>query len=142
MNSKQRRRTNNKRNRNDRSGFTREPVITRPPTLVSGAGHDALGGRWPATAAVGEVGDVYLIHPLTLHSATMSCVPRAKSIFNVPFPFLETGVASKQGALSTVVLTIEEARHAARARGLSTSRTTRHHTHHARKRTADRLACR
>ena len=79
------------------------------------AGHDALGGRWPATAAVGEVGDVYLIHPLTLHSATMSCVPRAKSIFNVPFPFLETGVASKQGALSTVVLTIEEARHAARA---------------------------
>ena len=38
----------------------------------------------------------------------MSCVPRDKSIFNVPFPFLETGVASKQGALSTVVLTIEE----------------------------------
>ena len=25
-----------------RGGFTREPVITRPPTLVSGAGHDAL----------------------------------------------------------------------------------------------------
>jgi len=42
MNSKQRRRNNNKRNRHDRGGFTREPVITRPPTLVSGAGHDAL----------------------------------------------------------------------------------------------------
>jgi len=42
MSSKQRRRNNNKRNRNDRGGFTREPVITRPPTLVSGAGHDAL----------------------------------------------------------------------------------------------------
>ena len=42
MNSRQRRRNNNKRNRSDRGGFTREPVITRPPTLVSGAGHDAL----------------------------------------------------------------------------------------------------
>ena len=42
MDSTHRRRSNNKRNRHDRGGFTREPVITRPPTLVSGAGHDAL----------------------------------------------------------------------------------------------------
>jgi allantoate deiminase len=32
----------NKRAKSDEYGFTREPVITRPPTLVSGAGHDAL----------------------------------------------------------------------------------------------------
>ena len=42
MDSTHRRRSNNKRNRHNRGGFTREPVITRPPTLVSGAGHDAL----------------------------------------------------------------------------------------------------
>ena len=84
-------------------------VYSRAPATTRSA------GARPATAAASEVGDVYLIHPLTMHSATMSCFPRAKSIFNVPFPFLETGVASKQGALSTVVLTIEEARHAARA---------------------------
>jgi aryl-alcohol dehydrogenase-like predicted oxidoreductase len=72
------------------------------------AGHDALGSR-PTVAALGRVGDVYLCHPLLLHSASMSCIPQAKCMLNLVHPFGQARVAQKQGPLSAVVLPIKEA---------------------------------
>ena len=60
-------------------------------------------------AATGEVGDVYLIHPLLLHSASVSCSPLPRAIFNLPIPYGHVHVGQKQGPLCAVSLPLRAA---------------------------------
>jgi aryl-alcohol dehydrogenase-like predicted oxidoreductase len=60
--------------------------------------------------ATGRSGDVYVLHPLLVHAASVSRVgapPRC--ILNVPHPFPEANVKKTQGPLSSVTLPIEYA---------------------------------
>ena len=60
--------------------------------------------------ATGRAGDVYLLHPLLVHAATVSragAAPRA--VLNVPHPFPSARVAKKAGAFSAVTLPVRRA---------------------------------
>ena len=55
-------------------------------------------------------GDVFLLHPLLVHSPTISITGRARAILNIPAPYdRPTKLGQKQGALSAVTLPIQHA---------------------------------
>ena len=59
--------------------------------------------------ATGQAGDVYLLHPMLLHTATISTTGAARAILNMPIPYGQYRVAQKQGGLSSVNLPIHHA---------------------------------
>jgi hypothetical protein len=73
----------------------------------------ALAAATPASAmarATGAAGDVYICHPLLVHSASTSIVGTApRCILNIPHPFGAARLREKQGALSAVALPIVQA---------------------------------
>ena len=72
-------------------------------------GHSGQAAEGKLVRATGRAGDVYLLHPLLLHSATISCTGEGRAILNMPLPYSEAHVAKLQGSLSGVTLPILQA---------------------------------
>ena len=66
-------------------------------------------GRSETLRATGAAGDVYLLHPLLVHSGSMSCTGRARAILNLPCPYGQAQLGRKQGSLCGVCLPIRQA---------------------------------
>ena len=87
-----------------------EPRLTVPNMFGLCAALAAARGCSAPVRATGRAGDVYLLHPLLVHAATVSragAAPRA--VLNVPHPFPSARVAKKAGAFSAVTLPIRRA---------------------------------
>ena len=87
-----------------------EPRLTVPNMFGLCAALAAARGCSAPVRATGRAGDVYLLHPLLVHAATVSragAAPRA--VLNVPHPFPSARVAKKAGAFSAVTLPVRRA---------------------------------
>ena len=60
----------------------------------------------PIVRATGRAGDVYLLHPMVVHSATISCTGAPRAILNLPLPYGQAKLAQKHGSLCGVTLPI------------------------------------
>ena len=56
--------------------------------------------------AAGRAGDVYLLHPMLVHSASISCTGAPRAILNLPLPYGQAKLAQKHGSLCGVTLPI------------------------------------
>jgi hypothetical protein len=60
----------------------------------------------PVVRAAGHAGDVYLLHPMLVHSASISCTGAPRAILNLPLPYGPAKLAQKHGSLCGVTLPI------------------------------------
>ena len=85
-------------------------ALTVPRMFALCAALAAAYGPSRQERAVGRVGDVYLLHPLLVHAASVSRVGAApRCILNVPHPFASAGIQQALGAISPVTLPVRHA---------------------------------
>ena len=60
----------------------------------------------PVVRATGRAGDVYLLHPMLVHSASISCTGAPRAILNLPLPYGQAKFAQKHDSLCGVTLPI------------------------------------
>ena len=75
-------------------------------TATSGSPRASASPSPPIVRATGRAGDVYLLHPMVVHSATISCTGAPRAILNLPLPYGQTKLAQKHGSLCGVTLPI------------------------------------
>jgi len=75
----------------------------------SGGGSNGHGATDGFVRATGRAGDVYLMHPMLLHTATISTTGEARAILNMPLPYAQANLSKLQGSLSGVTLPILQA---------------------------------
>ena len=85
---------------------THTPSESKHAATTSGSPGASASTSPPIVRATGRAGDVYLLHPMVVHSATISCTGAPRAILNLPLPYGQTKLAQKHGSLCGVTLPI------------------------------------